>query len=253
MSSRRKVVATAGALALVLVLTAVACGERPPSSGVSAQEGRRYLIDQFHGMWQTLDTLPPLYKTLDEVVPTVEYVYPDGSRRPGADLVVVGRIVAVEKGIGFRVPGEDHPSGVPTDFDDERSKWRTIHATVAVEHGIGRQAPDRLRIALPLYDLDKFDHMAAGLPALGRVVLFLDEGSPLASYDRSLYIVGNQHSLVATVAPDGTLALPLLLPEQAAPLLAPVRTLAELEAKAKAPRTIVLIPGPDGGPTRAPA
>lgn len=241
-----------GAIATAIAVCALVLGAgcRGRSDNISGDEGRRYVIQHFRGMSETLDTAQPLYRTLDELLPTVEYVFPDGSRHAGSDLVVIGHVVKVEKGIGFRVPGEDHPSGIPTGFDDQRSKWRTVHATVQVERGIGREAPNEVQVALPLYNLDKFEHMAAGWPALGRVVLFLDEGSPLATYDRSLYVLQGVHSMVATIAEDGALALPLVASADAARLLAPVRSLAELEAKAKLPRTIVLPPGTDGAPTR---
>lgn len=233
-----------GILLATLFLAAACAGD--DKEAVSPEEGRQFVTEFLSGIGEAGSRLAPWYRTLDEVLPNVEYVYPDGTTRRLSDLAVVGRFVGLEEGAGWVVT-DDAPDGALTRFDDPNAKWRSVHGVVDVERGVGGgEAPERLKVSLPLYNHEEFDKFDAGLRALGRVVLLLDADSVLVRHDPSLFVVADNHVFIATVAADETLALPMFPPETASALLAPpgVRKLADLDTRAKAPRKIVLTPGP---------
>lgn len=246
---------TLGAILATALVLASACGDDKSVAAVSPEEGLHFVTEFLSGIADTGARAAPWYRTLDEVLPNVEYVYPDGRTKRLSDLAVVGRFVALEQGAGFTVQGDDAPGGTPTRFDDPDARWRSVHGVVEVERSVGGgDAPERLKVSLPLYDREDFDEFDAGLRALGRVVLFLDADSTLVAYDPSLFVIVQNHSFIASVAGDETLALPMLPPEEAASLLGPaMRKLSDLETRAKAPRKVVLTPGPHpDAPMRGP-
>lgn len=224
-----------------------ACSGAGATREVSGPEGLRWVTGHLQSVGEGAQRIAPLYRTLDEVLPNVAYLYPDGRKLTYTQLAVLGRFVDVEEGKGFAVEGDDAPSGTPVDFDDDDAKWRSVHAEFAVERGIGgAAAPDKVRVALPLYDRDKLPEFRAGLKELGTVVLFLQTESPLNDYDESLHIVF-EHQFMAKVGDDGarTLSLPFVDEAEAARLVgSPARTLADLDQAARSPRTIPLLPGP---------
>jgi hypothetical protein len=239
--------------AAIVALVALACvtagcdRQERTAAKVSPAEGRRYVEDFFDSYGNSADMSEGLYRTLDEVTPNVAYVRPSG-RSVVATHVVVGHITDVTKGKGFRVEGADAPGGTATDFADARAKWWTVHATVAVDHGIASSTPEQVTVMFPSAGPADFAKMQAGLKALGQVVLFLRDDSPLTAYDRNLYwAVQDFGVLVATVSADGTLALPLLTDQRAAKLLAKTPKLSDLETSAKTPRAIPIV-GTPGSP-----
>lgn len=180
-----------------------------------------------------------LYKTLDEALPNVEYAHPEHGERTFSDLAVVGTITAVEKGRGWR------SESVMTDYDSDDAAWRSLHMTVTVERAIGTTAevPRQVRVALASPPADEFDEMAQGLRAMGRVVLLLRKGSPLVSYDPSLYVIVEDGGLWATVGADGALDLPFVEDGRRRTLLSKTPTLADLE-RAGAARRVIPTTGP---------
>jgi hypothetical protein len=217
------------------------------ASKFTPDEGRHYVQEMFRAYGSSADMTEGLYRTLDETLPNVKYVRATGSSVV-ATHVVVGRIVDVEKGKGFRVEGGDAPDGAPGAFDDAQAKWWTVHATVKVEHAIASSTPDTIKVMFPSAGPSDFAKMRAGLVALGRVVLFLRNDSPLTAYDARLYWDIQEFGvLVATVADNGTLGLPLLTEARAAKLLAKAPTLSDLEASAQVPKAIPVV-GTPGSP-----
>lgn len=235
------------ALALVASTTGAACTTAERSHAVSAEEGLRWVTSFLRGVGTAGDRIGPLYRTLDEVLPNVHYLYPDGRNRTYTQLAVLGRFTGVEKGKGFTVQGDDAPDGTPVDFDNDKARWRTVHAHVEVDRAIGGgDAPKRLTVAFPLYERDKVAEFDAGLRALGTVVLFLQSETALNDYDESLYIVMD-HTFVATVGNDAgrSLSLPFLESAESSRLLGSGagRTLPGLDQAARTPRSIALLPG----------
>lgn len=234
-STQRRWRAAVGVFAAATVAALAACG----ADRVGAAEGRRYVEEVYAARAAGASFGPGWYRTLDELVPNVVYERENGQRSKGATHVVVGRIVDVEKGKGFRIEGDDAPDGITTDFDDPRARWWTVHATVTVERGLASEAPRQLRAMFPSGGPKDFARLSAGLPALGRVVLFMRRDDPLTAYDPDLYWVMEEDGLlVATVGPDGRLDLPLMPDERAAELLRGVRRFSDLESKSRNPRTI---------------
>lgn len=188
---------------------------------------------------------PGHVRTLDEMLPTVTFAHPNSpSAGPmmtaTATQAVVGRITAVDEGKGFWPgPGKDDaPDGQVLDYADSRAMWRDVHATVEVDHCLGCSVPAQITVVLPSTGPDKFPILHDGLIGLGRVVLFLRDDSPLSAYAPGLY----SPIMVATVADDGSLALPFIAPGRAASLLGPRgMTLAQLEQSSQTPRAIPLV------------
>lgn len=230
-------------LALVLVLLA-ACSD---AAAVDEAAARQYVSEWAKGWGDAASMLEGPYRTLDETLPNVVFAGPAGSGSTSSH-VVVGEIVDVEKGKGFRVDGDDAPDGIPTDFDDKRARWWTVHARVRVDRGIASDTPSEIMAMFPSSGPAKFRDTRAGLMALGTVVLFLRDDDLLVPYDPSLYVVGHDYGLlVATVAADGTLGMPMVSEERAKKLLAKTPTLTTLEEAGRHPRTIPMVPWP-GGP-----
>jgi hypothetical protein len=183
--------------------------------------------------------LAPRYRTLAEALPNVVYTHGDGSTTKESDLVVVGRITSVTKGRGFRIQGSDGPAGKAIAYDDPGAQWYTVHATVAVESAIGTDKPDTVTLAFPGPTPDQFDVMAAGLKALGRLVLFLEDDRPLIDYDQSLYAIAGD-TLVATAADDGSLAMPFTSAGDGDRLLRATPRLDDLQSAGRVPRVIAM-------------
>lgn len=221
-----------------------ACGGGDKAPSFSAADAAHFVQHQLSFRAAAADTLPAVFRTLDETVPNVTYIRPD--RGPGTvtDLVVVGTITDVKKGRAMVVGGEDAPGGTAKDFDAKDARWWLVHATVTVERTIGSgDTPEEVTVALPLDAPHEFQKMAAGLKALGRVVFFLDKDTPHTEYDPSLYVVIGNHAYIASVDTDGGLSLPFVEAEAAGKLLAGITTLADLEARAGQPRTVILKTG----------
>lgn len=163
----------------------------------------------------------------------------DGAAKPLTTAVVVGRFVNVEKGRGFTVQGNDAPSGQLTTFDDADALWRTIHATFEVESVVSGDAePGPVRVGFALGADTPPDKVFDDLLHLGRAVLFLSQ-SAVFDYDRSIHATSMDGALVAPVAADGKLSLPVLGPQEGAAMLRDASTLDELRQSASLPERII--------------
>lgn len=242
--------ARAIALVAAVSLAGPACdsggGAAPPGPAIDAAEAAHWVTEYLRERSDAGLSLRPWYRTLDETLPNVDYLRPNGTIATLSDVAAVGRVVRVDKGRAFVVDGDDAPNGTEANWEAKGARWFSVHATLAVERVIGAgDGPETVTFALPLDDRAEFDRMAAGLKGLGRVVAVLDKGSPLVAYDPSLYVILGNHGLLATVAEDGRLSLPLLEEREAASLLSRTPRLADLEVRGnEGRRTIPLVPGP---------
>jgi hypothetical protein len=158
---------------------------------------------------------------------------------PASDLVVVGRITKVAKGIGFEGHRDAAGTAVTVPFDDPAAKWKTLHLDVQVSKQWGEPL-DRgrpLRVALSFYPDEDIGKFEAGLRSLGKVVLFLK--SPVAAYEESLLGILMNGGMVAAVGEDGELSLPFLKSDDAEQYLKGVETLDKLERAANGPERVV--------------
>ena len=164
-----------------------------------------------------------------------------------SDVLVVGRITAVEPGLGFRDKYQEEPlppdaqvvgDGVVVDFDDPAAQWRTMTLTVEVTEVFGGALDERqIRVGFGAPSLP-FEKTRTAFLALGRVALPLFAHSAVYAYDDSLWAVTEDGNLLAVVADDGSLALPFALEHSDVALLANVRTIAELRTAALRARVV---------------
>lgn len=228
---------------LVSGLVVSGCG----GDGAATRQASHYVVNVLQARNEAAGRGPSWFKTLDELLPNTAYQHPTGQRETLTDLVVIGHIVEVEKGIGFVVPGGDAPSGQPTSFDDPKALWRTVHFRVDVDQTAGgSQRPRSVQVGLAFGVDSDFAKIAAGLQGLGRVVLFLQKNSPVLAYDSSLYSVVEDGNLIATVGADGTLALPILDSERASQLLSTTPRLDRLIEKGRAVNRTLMLQTRDG-------
>ena len=182
------------------------------------------------------------YDSLDDLLSNVEYQWSVGRPEPLTVAVVVGRFESAGPGGAFGVAGGDAPDGQPADFDAADATWKTVEATFVVDEVISGavNSAERVQVGLAFGpDIDP-SGVADDLRRLGRSVLFLNR-SPVFSYNPQLYGTVADGALLATVADDGTLALPALDPEEAASLLRATPTLTALTAAASGPRRSVTL------------
>lgn len=228
---------------LVSGLAVSGCGR----DSVGTDQASSYVVNLLQARNEAAGRGPSWFKALDELLPNTVYQHPNGERETLTDLVVVGRIVEVEEGIGFVVPDGDAPSGQPTSFDDPKALWRTVHFRVDVDQTAGGgQRPRSVRVGLAFGVDGEFAKVAAGLQGLGRVVLFLQRNSPVLAYDPTLYSVVEDGSFIATVGSDGTLALPVIDGERASQLLSSTPRLDRLIERGRAVNRTLILQTRDG-------
>ena len=121
------------------------------------------------------DRTTPWYRTLDELLPTVTYIEPDGTRWPGAEMVVVGEGVAVEPGRSGKDLGND--TWVESDFDDTEAWSRTVHVVIEVESALGSaDPPDEVVVGFAVSPEVSLEDAAAWFRGAGRLVLVAPVG-----------------------------------------------------------------------------
>lgn len=171
--------------------------------------------------------------SLVEFLPNTQFLARNGALVTLSDAVVVGHVTSVVPGRAFHYSDEAH-STTEVPFDDPRAMWRTAHAEVVVTEVLAGQVTEgtiRVGVGVP----PSFDVLAAGLPALGDLVLFLDSSSPVYDYEPGLWSVAFDGEAMAEVEPDGRLSLPAVEPYFAERWLAVTPTLDSLREAARQP------------------
>lgn len=172
---------------------------------------------------------------------------------PVPDTVVVGEIVAAEKGAAFKLPNGEPPNGAPNDgqirvpFESAEADWKTIHANVEVRENLGEDPQESrfVTVGFVIHSSIDAELFMRGLLGLGTAVFFASGDSPVFDYDKDVNGIDGEGTMVATVADDGTLALPFMTEAFAAQFLSDSPDLDALIAAAHSPaRTIA---GPNGG------
>lgn len=156
-----------------------------------------------------------------------------GQEFSASDVAIRGDVVRVEAGSGFRPPPADSPADERTDFDDKRSTWKTIHLTVRVIETLAGDAPDEVRVGFTIEPGTSLDE-AQQLLAVDDAVFLLGRDHPFYDYDRSL--LGSNPDVIATVAADGHLSLPVLDDADEQRLLAGTPDVAALTEAARRPQ-----------------
>lgn len=209
-----------------------------------------YVVDRMQARLEAATWGEPWYRTLDELLPNMKYRERGKSEIRGSDLMIVGEIVDVEAGYGFKVTERDF-DGKRVDFDDPGALWKTVHLKVAVAKHWGRSSPELVTVGFGIDGDDQLPQVRDGLRGLGMVALFLQEKTPHYSYDPSIYGIAKGGHMVATVAADGALALPFLDDQEEAMLLKGVGTMEALERHANGPERVGTIVREQGRARRA--
>jgi len=223
---------------MVLALGVAGCGSGGPGSG--GAESADYVIALMRQRAETGDGVSA-YDSLAGALPSVTYRTPDGGRDRASSSVVLGRFESADRGRGF-VDGAEPDEVTEVAFDDPSARWRTIHARfkpTEVVAGDGPAAGGTLTLGFavgPRVDARRFGE---SLHALGDVLVYVTDDSPVFAYQPGLSSVTEDGLLVATVDGTGKLALPFETSSRARSLLAEVRTLAQLRVAARMPATVV--------------
>lgn len=175
--------------------------------------------------------------SLVEFLPTTQFLGRDGVPFTLADAVVVGHVTRVSPGRAFHYSDEEH-STTEVPFDDPRAMWRTAHAQVTVTEVLGGQVRAGT-IVVGFGAGPSFDVLAAGLPALGELVLVLDASSAVYDYEPGIWSVAEDGAALAEIGSDGGLTLPALEPDRAAQFLAQTPTLDSLRDAARQPARVL--------------
>lgn len=181
------------------------------------------------------------YDSLDDLLGNTRFGLGEAEPTALTVAVVTGRFKSVAPGRAFVVDGADAPGGQAVDFDADDAVWKTVEAQFVVDHVVSGQAVvgDQLTIGLafgPEIDPNRADR---DLRDLGRSLLFLNK-SPVFAYDSSVYGTADDGSLLANVADDGRLSLPVRGPDEAKALLQETPTLASIDAAAAKPGRVLL-------------
>lgn len=174
--------------------------------------------------------------SLVEFLPTITYRVRNGAMTTLSDAAVVGHVTEVRPGRAFTVSEDDDATETP--FDDPRAMWRTVHAEVAVTEVLAGEVRDET-IVVGFAFGTSFDVVAAGLPALGELVLFLHEDSAVFDYELGIWSVAFDGEVLAEVEADGRLTLPAVEPYWAEQWLAVTPTLDSLREAARQPARTV--------------
>jgi hypothetical protein len=239
-----------GAAVVVLALLVQGCGrtggtdpvgsDETESSVSDGTESAEYVIDLMRQRAESIDAVSA-YDSLAGALPTVTYRSADGVVGRASSSVVLGRFESADAGLGFIE--ETEPEGVTeVAFDDPAAQWRTIHARFRQTEVVA--GPDLARdgsLTLGFAVGNRIDATRFGesLHALGNVLVFVREDSPVFAYEPGLLSVTEEGMLVAVIDESGDLSLPFVTPIRAESLLAEVSTLEQLRVAALAPKTVV--------------
>lgn len=176
------------------------------------------------------------YSELARALPNVQYVRDDGASYRASELLVVGRVLYAEPGIGLAVGG-DSDEVVP--FDAPDADLVTVHITMEVESAYGSEGritdpPITVVAGLSVGFDGTRDDILKAAASLGRVVLML-RPNDVFSYADDVYGIVDSGESIVRIADDGALSLPAAAESAAASFLEAYPTLDSLEATAARP------------------
>jgi hypothetical protein len=175
-------------------------------------------------------------ESLIEYLPNTRYRGTDGSSTTLSDAVIVGHVTSVRPGRGFYSPADDDTATLEVPFDDRRAMWRTAHAEVTVTEVLAGQVTEKeIVVGYVLATSAPFDVLAAGFPALGDLVFFLDSPSPEYRFEPDTWRIAGNGTLLAEVEDGGRLTLPAVEAYRVDQFLAVTPTLDRLRVAAQEP------------------
>lgn len=249
-SSQRAAGLSAPVVVLALLLQGCGSTEGPDSvdsdetesSNSDGTESADYVIDLMRQRAESFDG-SSAYDSLVGALPLVTYRGADGVVGRVSSSVVLGRFESADAGLGFIATVESETEAVTeVAFDDPAAQWRTIHARFTqteVVAGADLASDGSLTLGFAVGTQIDAARFGESLHALGDVLVFVTEDSPVFAYEPGLLSVAGDGALVAVIDESGDLALPFVTPFRADSLLADVPTLEQLRIAAQAPETMV--------------
>lgn len=195
--------------------------------------------------WSHEDVAVTVLGSYADVLPNTLFTAEGSDCEPEAltPLVVVGEVVAVEKGPAWS--GEEAPEGSEEDsvrvpFDDPDALWKHVHATVEVDEvlaSVDGSAPRRVTVAFGLDGFEDFGSARHQLLREGRWVFPLRQWAGV-DYSHGLWSVGPANTMLqARLDGRDRLDLPCVRFKEAERLLRDVPDLEALREAAARPRT----------------
>ncbi len=214
--------------AALLTLVLASCG----ASGDGDTSAQANVLAEMHARHEAASRVRP-FESVAEVLQNTRYKHwANGATQPLTEAVVVGSIEAVEEGRGFKVEGNDAPSGTETGFDDPAAVWRTVHVTVQPEAVVSGEAASPVVAGFAFGATTPFEAIQEQFLSFDRVVLFLNR-SPVFAYDASVYGTLLDGALLGVVDDNGRISFPVLEPQEEAGLLANAPTVNALRSAAR--------------------
>lgn len=179
------------------------------------------------------------FDSIGRLLSNTEYKMPGDPARPLTEAVVIGEVVDVVPGRGFRVEGNDAPGGLETEFDDPRALWRTVHVSVQVDtllSGAVKESP--VVVGFAFDPSTSFEDVEEQFRSIGEVLLFLNR-SPVFAYDDLVYGTVMDGALLGVIGEDDNIQLPVLENDEEAGLLKGASTLEQLRAAGQEPHQVI--------------
>lgn len=242
--------------AVVLVLVLQGCGgtEGPDSvdsaetepSDADGTESADYVIDLMRQRAESSDgSSRPAYDSLAGALPFVTYRGADGVVGRVSSSVVLGRFESADAGLGFIASVHSDTEGSPRSRSTIQppNGARSTPGSHKTEVLAGADLADDGSLTLGFAVGTQTDATRFGesLHALGDVLVFVTDDSPVFDYEPGLPSVAVDGALVATIDESGDLALPFVTLARAETLLADLPTLEQLRIAAQARETMVVL------------
>lgn len=186
------------------------------------------------------------YDDLTDLLPNARIKRPSGTATPACDLVVHGRIVAIEPDRGYvnndNFGAADAPADKPelfeVPFDDPSVQFRTVRLTVEVLDRLGPgPTPETIEVGLSNNGHLPLETLREALATADSFVFFLNSDSAMFAGTGLYAVQGNLRETLTVVRAGGGLYLPG--EEDQEQWLRGAKTLAELTVAADGPdRTI---------------
>lgn len=146
--------------------------------------------------------------------------------------IVFGKIANVEAGRAYTVEG-DAETGSEVPYESGEALWRTVDVTLTVDQAwMKTESQGKVRFGLSIDGAEDPNKIMSSIRSLGPALVVL-AGTGFFQYDRTLYNVGRNGTLIGTVSTTGTINFPALDTDEVDDYLADTPNLTALEDKAK--------------------
>lgn len=127
------------------------------------------------------------YESIVDLLGNVRFQVGNMDARPLTEAVLVGDVIEVQEGRGYKVPGADAAAGRETNLADPELQWFTIHLTVNVQEVIsGKVQTDVIQVGFAFSAGTSFDRLARDFLDMPSILLFLTR-SEVFGYNDDLY------------------------------------------------------------------